>query len=141
MVDKIFYIAVKAAIYHYGKILIVRRSSEARGDYGTWELPGGRLEFGESPEDALHRELREEVGMDVSVIKLISTWTFLKDEDTQLVGITYLCYPLEEEQEVTLSHEHTDFDWLTDNGTKDYDFSVGVEEEIRSWDWDSFTVE
>ncbi|MGN7411754.1 NUDIX domain-containing protein [Paenibacillus sp. SAF-068] len=37
---------------------------KARGAYqGQWDLPGGRLEFGEQPETALHRELEEETGL------------------------------------------------------------------------------
>ena len=37
---------------------------KARGAYqGQWDLPGGRLEFGEQPETALHREIEEETGL------------------------------------------------------------------------------
>jgi ADP-ribose pyrophosphatase YjhB (NUDIX family) len=43
------------------KFLLVHK---ARGAYmGRWDLPGGRLEFGEQPETALHREIEEETGL------------------------------------------------------------------------------
>jgi 8-oxo-dGTP diphosphatase len=48
-----------------GRVLIARRP-EGRAMAGLWEFPGGKLEPGESPEDALTRELREELGIDVS---------------------------------------------------------------------------
>jgi 8-oxo-dGTP diphosphatase len=48
-----------------GRVLIARRP-EGRAMAGLWEFPGGKLEPGESPEDALTRELREELGVDVS---------------------------------------------------------------------------
>ncbi|MBW4024507.1 MAG: 8-oxo-dGTP diphosphatase MutT [Proteobacteria bacterium] len=48
-----------------GQVLIARRP-EGRAMAGLWEFPGGKLEAGESPEDALTRELREELGIDVS---------------------------------------------------------------------------
>jgi 8-oxo-dGTP diphosphatase len=48
-----------------GRVLIARRP-EGRAMAGLWEFPGGKLEPGESPEDALARELREELGIDVS---------------------------------------------------------------------------
>jgi 8-oxo-dGTP diphosphatase len=48
-----------------GQVLIARRP-EGRAMAGLWEFPGGKLEPGESPEDALARELREELGIDVS---------------------------------------------------------------------------
>jgi 8-oxo-dGTP diphosphatase len=48
-----------------GRVLIARRP-EGRAMAGLWEFPGGKLESGESPEEALARELREELGIDVS---------------------------------------------------------------------------
>ena len=49
-----------------GRILLARRT-EGRDLAGLWEFPGGKIETGESPEAALDRELREELGIDVEI--------------------------------------------------------------------------
>jgi 8-oxo-dGTP diphosphatase len=49
-----------------GRILLARRT-EGRDLAGLWEFPGGKVEPGESPEDALVRELREELGIEAVV--------------------------------------------------------------------------
>lgn len=48
-------------------LAIKRRAMEA----GTWETPGGRVEFGERIEDALKREIKEEVGVDIKINKIL----------------------------------------------------------------------
>lgn len=49
-----------------GRVLLARRT-EGRDLAGLWEFPGGKVEPGESPEDALVRELREELGVEAEV--------------------------------------------------------------------------
>ncbi|MFK0114514.1 (deoxy)nucleoside triphosphate pyrophosphohydrolase [Streptomyces sp. NPDC090994] len=56
-------IVVGAALFDGGRLLAARRSAPA-GLAGRWELPGGKVEEGETPEAALVRELREELGVD-----------------------------------------------------------------------------
>ncbi|MEU0007593.1 (deoxy)nucleoside triphosphate pyrophosphohydrolase [Streptomyces sp. NPDC006314] len=55
-------VVVGAALLDGGRLLAARRSAPAELA-GRWELPGGKVEAGERPEDALVRELREELGI------------------------------------------------------------------------------
>ncbi|MFB7407910.1 (deoxy)nucleoside triphosphate pyrophosphohydrolase [Streptomyces sp. NPDC056202] len=57
-------VVVAGALYDRGRLLAARRSAPVELA-GRWELPGGKLEPGESPEAALVRELREELGVEV----------------------------------------------------------------------------
>jgi 8-oxo-dGTP pyrophosphatase MutT (NUDIX family) len=53
-----------------GRVLLQRRA-----DNGYWNLPGGGLELGESLETALHREVMEETGLEVRVVRLIGVYS------------------------------------------------------------------
>jgi 8-oxo-dGTP diphosphatase len=59
---------VGAAILRDGCVLAARRTAPA-AVAGRWELPGGKVESGETPEAALVREVREELGCDVAVTR------------------------------------------------------------------------
>ncbi|MEU1296788.1 (deoxy)nucleoside triphosphate pyrophosphohydrolase [Streptomyces sp. NPDC005840] len=63
-------IVVGAALLDDGRLLAARRSAPAELT-GRWELPGGKVEPGERPEDALVRELREELGVDAALVERI----------------------------------------------------------------------
>lgn len=70
------YNVVAAVIEVGGKVLCMQRG-ESRYDYTShhWEFPGGKIEPGESPEQAVHRELLEEMDFDVKVHELLATVT------------------------------------------------------------------
>ena len=57
---------VGAALLRDGRVLAARRTTPAAAA-GRWEFPGGKVEPGESPEAALVREVREELGCEVEV--------------------------------------------------------------------------
>jgi 8-oxo-dGTP diphosphatase len=59
-------VAVKGLILHQSKVLIVQRANDDEIGGGTWELVGGKIEFGEDLEVVLIREIKEEVGLDVT---------------------------------------------------------------------------
>jgi 8-oxo-dGTP diphosphatase len=63
-----------ALVFRGGKLLITqRRANDHLG--GLWEFPGGKREPGESFEECLARELREELGIEVSVGELLESLT------------------------------------------------------------------
>ena len=65
-----------------GRVLLLKH----RFRPGTgWGMPGGFMETGEQPEEALRRELREEVGLEVEKVKLLATRAFQKPRQVELV--------------------------------------------------------
>jgi 8-oxo-dGTP pyrophosphatase MutT (NUDIX family) len=110
-----FGVAVKAAILRGPRLLVLYKSvaeaSSGRDPGVRIDLPGGRIEFGESPEAALRREVAEETGLQIEPIAPLQIWHYVKQR-LQLVGIDYLCEC--ESGEVVLSDEHDGFGWLTE---------------------------
>ncbi|MBJ7904458.1 MULTISPECIES: (deoxy)nucleoside triphosphate pyrophosphohydrolase [unclassified Streptomyces] len=63
-------IVVGAALFDEGRLLAARRSAPPELA-GRWELPGGKVEPGERPDEALVRELREELGVDADAVERV----------------------------------------------------------------------
>ena len=78
-----------AVVIRDGAVLLTRR---AQGQHlaGMWEFPGGKLEAGESPEEALVRECREECGIEVEVAAILDV-TFHRYKDKDVLLLFYRC--------------------------------------------------
>lgn len=61
-------------VVHSGKLLMVKRDEpEVKGAHLKWEIPGGKVDFGETPEESIVREIKEETGVNVKVKGLLPT--------------------------------------------------------------------
>ena len=68
MPEKPFGLAVKALVYDgEGRILLIQRSMSSKHYAGQWDLPGGKVDPGETFDAALVREIKEETGLDISL--------------------------------------------------------------------------
>lgn len=94
-----------------GKILLMKRAANETHLQNFWDVPGGSLNHGELPEEALKREVMEEASIEIEVVKPVNTWTYMHDNCVHRFGATYLCIP--ESQDIKLSGEHTEFRWVT----------------------------
>ncbi|HJV16893.1 MAG TPA: NUDIX domain-containing protein [Bacillales bacterium] len=77
---------------------------------GTWECVGGKINFGEDLEMALIREAKEEVGLEITVEKILYATSYPSPE-RHLIILTYLCRS--KKSNVVLSEEHLDYRWCT----------------------------
>jgi 8-oxo-dGTP pyrophosphatase MutT (NUDIX family) len=78
-------VVLKGFILHKGKVLTVQRAHDDEVGGGTWELVGGQIHFGEDLEAALLREIQEEVGLDVTVERILYATTFQTHVTRQVV--------------------------------------------------------
>ena len=112
-----FYAAVGALLWHPpdGKYLVLRRTADKDFGAGVWECVTGRVDQGEGFTEALHREVREELGVEVQIDFMIDTMHFYRGEarpENELVGIVYRC-SLEDPGAIQTSWEHSEHRWVT----------------------------
>lgn len=66
-----------------GEVLLMQRGFAARSEHGHWENPGGEIEVDENSKEAAVREIKEELGVDVEITKLLYSDEFpLSSEET-----------------------------------------------------------
>jgi mutator protein MutT len=90
-------VGVGAVIVADGRVVLIRRKYEPLA--GTWSLPGGSVELGETLETAVAREMREETGLDVEVGPVIEVFDRIMHDDSERVQfhfvlVDYLCWPI-----------------------------------------------
>ena len=100
-------IEVVAAIIRRGNTIFA--TQRGYGDFKDWwEFPGGKMEAGETPEEALKREIREELSADIQVVKFLSTVEW----DYPQFHLTMHCYLCALESEALHLNEHEAARWL-----------------------------
>ncbi len=126
-----FHVSVKGFIIWEDKYLFIKKVSNGSKNQGYWELPGGGLDFGEFPEDGLAREIKEETNLEIIVLRPLITWSFIKNNNKQVIGITYLCEA--KNNTVTISEEHEDFAWVKKEDFDNINLLPELKEDIKKW--------
>ena len=100
-------IEVVAAVIREGdRIFATQRGYGDWKDY--WEFPGGKIESGETPEDALIREIREELGAEIAVDSYLTTVNY----DYPAFHLHMRCYLAHVTHGALVLKEHEDSRWL-----------------------------
>lgn len=108
-------VGVGAAILNEdGKLLIARRSLAAKNERGKWEIPGGAVEFGETFAQALKREVKEELDVEIDLLELLGICDHLLPEERQhWVSPTYLCRIVSGNPRIVEPHKCDEIGWFT----------------------------
>jgi len=122
--------AVKGLVICDGKFLAVHKASIKSPKF---ELPGGRMNFGEMAEETLIREMTEEIGLHVKPVKLVDTWNYVA-ETNQVTGIIYLCVA-ENPENIILSEEHDAYEWLSPTPESIDKMNRLFKPQMLRWDW------
>lgn len=116
--EDVFHLGVKALIQNkQGKILVLHSNPNYNtGDTPDhWDLPGGRIQKGDDIDKTLHREVKEEIGIDnIKIIKLLdASLSKMRIINNQfgLILFTYLCAMGETDHVRLVDDEHSEFKW------------------------------
>jgi len=110
---------VIALIKKNNKYLITKRVSFDQSDKEfypyVWNFPGGGMEFGETPEETIRREIVEELGVEIKIISLIpKIYTEVRNK-WQGIFICFLCKLKNESSTIVLNNEASEYNWYALN--------------------------
>ena len=111
-----FYAGIASVIWSPSnrQYLLLHRSAQSAVRPSVWECVTGRVDQGESFDDALHREVHEELGVAVQVEHILGTAHYYRGAslpENELVGVIYFC-TLDYSTSIRLSEEHVEYRWL-----------------------------
>jgi len=112
-------ILVAAAIIKHNDLILIAQRKENSDQSLKWEFPGGKLEPGESPEQCLVREIHEELGLKIEVIKIFDVISHCYG-NRHIILLCYLCSLTGGKAQTLDCH---DFKWVETNELLSYDFA------------------
>lgn len=106
-------ISVRAIIRQDGKTLLLRRATGRQTILGFYELPGGKIAYGEQPEDALRRYLHDDAGLHIQTAQLFDAVTYIDgdDRDIQYAVVVYTVGLADGHHAINLSSNYDKYVW------------------------------
>lgn len=118
MTDKPILLVVACALVDTDRRVLIAQRPEGKHMAGMWEFPGGKVDAGETPEAALIRELREELGVETKEACLAPlSFASHAYEHMHLLMPLYVCRKW---QGTPIAHEHQALKWVRPQALRDY---------------------
>lgn len=121
-----FPVSVKGIIYSNEKVVLLKN------ERNEWELPGGKLELGETPEACVAREIEEELGLTVTIGPLLDSWVYHIFEGVDVLILTYGTSSLPFSH-VTHSPEHKAVGLFRPDEVPSLHMPEGYKHSIETW--------
>lgn len=140
--DGITAISVRAIIEHRGAMLILKRDHSGSAP-DLYELPGGNVDSGESLNQALRREVKEETGLNlVDITDFVHSCDYFSPSSLTTKRLFIFEARFDAVEPIKLT-EHTNFAWLDKKDVQDYAYVSGMNDILSVWwhipvDYDSY---
>jgi mutator protein MutT len=117
-----------------GKILLTHRGPSARNQVGKWEAPGGKVEFGETAEQTIVREAKEELGIDIKVDDLLGfVDDIIPEEKQHWAGPTWLASIVSGEPKIMEPDMCDGMDWFTVEEAEKLDKAKTLQHDLETY--------
>lgn len=119
-------VIVSAAIIKKGnKILIAQRKDDSKLGAGKWEFPGGKIEFGEHPAQAIVREIKEELGIKIIVDGVYDLASHTYDFEGGKLHVILIVFLTSYQSGRVKNIDVKDSKWVSGSELRDFDFLAG----------------
>lgn len=126
-------VGVGAVFIENGKIFLAHRGPKTNNERNRWEIPGGGVEFGETFEEALKREVKEELGVEIEVGELLGVCDhIIPDEKQHWVSPTYFCKIKKGKIKIMEPEKCDDMGWFTLEETENIPISIVTRYDIKA---------
>ena len=112
------------------RVLLAKRSFQKLEDPGLWETIGGTLEFGESPETCLRREVTEEIDCKIASLQLFNVYNYLSD-NIHLISVVYLGVLFGRPKVYNIEIE--DVRWFSEHEIDSIEFSINCKQRVLDY--------
>jgi 8-oxo-dGTP pyrophosphatase MutT (NUDIX family) len=115
-----FGMATFACIFNrdFSKVLLLKRNEEKRKKYGfDWGIVGGKIELGEYSHEAIRREIKEEIGINLPKEKLKLLWVKEVPDWFNIAHVAFFIYSavIDERTKITINKEADEYAWFDVN--------------------------
>lgn len=116
------------------KGVIIREQCVAllKNERNEWELPGGKLEPGETPEACVAREMYEELKLEVKTSAILGVWLYTPTKNTSVLIVTFGCVEAVS-RAAKISGEHQEFAWMPLSEVANLNMPEGYKHSIHTW--------
>ncbi|NYB52463.1 MAG: NUDIX domain-containing protein [Methanobacteriaceae archaeon] len=130
MIDYIFGLSVRVLLTNDdGKVLILKRSTDSKTNPGKWELPGGKVDQGESFDHALVREVYEETKLKISLEHVVG----VTEQNLKVIRAVHIIMSGKIiEGNLTLSKEHEGYAWVFLENLDEYELADWLQDFITN---------
>ncbi len=129
-------VGVGALIFNQNKeLLLMKRGQAAKNEVNKWEIPGGEIQFKETLETALKREIREEVGLEIAVIELLQVIDHIIPQEKQhWIALTYICQIKHGQPTIMEPRKCEQLAWFSLKSAKNLNLSLATQKNLAYLD-------
>lgn len=134
MTDEFVQFAQKALIIKDNKLLLIKKSSKDNNNPNKWELPGGRKQTGETLDEHIIREVKEETALVVKPKEIFDMWQFdilINNQKVTVVAVARFCDIVD--GNISITEDGIDnFEWVNiDNNLLNYNLIPSIKNIIE----------